>query len=103
MTMEGFLVPVLLMVTFCPTGIPGNPECLTCKKFSGKLKMDEAFVNITTNLKKPINLLGISSNCYLCPLQVLATNVTRESHIVVSTHYKYKLAVNSLDGSRICR
>ncbi|XP_029179303.2 heparan-alpha-glucosaminide N-acetyltransferase-like [Acropora millepora] len=66
--------------------------------FTGKLKMDTAFVNITSTLNYSINVEGISSDCYECPLQVLKTDVVKNTFIIVKTHYRFKLVIKS--GSR---
>lgn len=81
----------------------GSPkDCTpTEETFTGKLKMDTAFVNITSTLNHPITVEGISSNCYKCPLQVLKTGVVNNTKIFVKTHYRFMIVIKS-GSQRLC-
>lgn len=54
------------LLRFCfIAGFVHNDSCpLKEKQTHDKLKMDRAFLNISTNLRQPIEISGISSNCY---------------------------------------
>ncbi|KAK2567039.1 hypothetical protein P5673_008822 [Acropora cervicornis] len=80
---EGFVYNI------SPDSCPSKEEL-----FTGKLKMDTAFVNITSTLNYSINVEGISSDCY----EVLKTDVVKNTFIIVKTHYRFKLVIKS--GSR---
>ncbi|XP_031571325.1 heparan-alpha-glucosaminide N-acetyltransferase-like isoform X2 [Actinia tenebrosa] len=93
--MAPFYASVLLGALFCAS--------VSCQNnFDGKLKMDSAFVNIKANLNEPISVLGISSNCYKCPLQTLHSDVITSANITVPTHYDYILVISTRNDSRSC-
>ncbi|KAL9989288.1 hypothetical protein ACROYT_G003821 [Oculina patagonica] len=67
----------------------------TENKSPDKLKMDTAFLNITTTLNHPINISGISSNCYKCPIQLIESEVGNNASVIVNTHYNFILKITS--------
>ncbi|KAM7430371.1 hypothetical protein ABFA07_018897 [Porites harrisoni] len=73
------------------------------------LPMDTAllYVNVsdTIDMKNTAyELLGISSNCHKCPLQVLKSGIrsSLEFNTTVETNYPFKLALNDSRGRMVC-
>ena len=75
MTVQSFIITGFVY-NVSPDSCPSKEEL-----FTGKLKMDTAFVNITSTLNYSINVEGISSDCYeVCLLDlklVLHDNMNR--------------------------
>ncbi|XP_022793959.1 heparan-alpha-glucosaminide N-acetyltransferase-like isoform X2 [Stylophora pistillata] len=94
-------------LVLCLTGLVSivSSSCPQEEKLSPKkLKMDTAFVNISSTLEEPVTILGISSNCYKCPIQEIITELLSSAPIVVSTHYSFTLSVKMKNGSQeLCR
>ena len=69
-----------LFITGCvhndSTSCPQKEE-----KFTGKLKMDTAFLNITSTLKHPITVSGISSDCYKVHITQFITEMLPSAYV----------------------
>ncbi|CAH3170924.1 unnamed protein product [Porites evermanni] len=93
-------------VCLCLFGLVCNetPSYPQKEKFSGKLKMDTALLNITSTLHQPLTVWGIDSNCYKCPLQKLRTSLFDSDFIIIKTHYSFILEIKNQNGSEsLCR
>ncbi|XP_048587275.1 heparan-alpha-glucosaminide N-acetyltransferase isoform X2 [Nematostella vectensis] len=72
--------------------------------FDGKFPMDTGFVNITSSLNGPISVLGISTNCYQCPLQLMQGSFTGNTFSLINTHYRFVIVIeNSTSHTQLCR
>lgn len=72
------------------------------KQSPNKLKMDTAFLNISTDLSQPIEISGISSDCYKCPIQPIEYGVVSSTSVFVKTHYNFILTITS-GSQELCR
>ncbi|KAJ7383508.1 hypothetical protein OS493_027674 [Desmophyllum pertusum] len=66
------------------------------------LPRDTALLMIIFDMKRPVIVLGISSNCHKCDLQPLKENLQKSTNLTVETDFPFTLAVNDSHGKRLC-
>ncbi|XP_078348183.1 heparan-alpha-glucosaminide N-acetyltransferase-like isoform X1 [Oculina patagonica] len=66
------------------------------------LPRDTALLMLISDMKKPVNVFGVSSNCHKCGLQLLWGNLSGGYNITVETDFPFTLAVNDSKGKIIC-
>ncbi|XP_020615802.1 uncharacterized protein LOC110053845 [Orbicella faveolata] len=69
--------------------------------------MDTALVLLISNVKNPVNVFGVSSNCHKCGLQLKKENLTAPHgftyNITVPTNFSFTLAVyNAVTNKIVC-
>lgn len=107
MSSRRLLSTAFLLLLF--VGLVSNMSSSSCpqaeKLSPNKLKMDTAFVNISSTLEEPITISGISSNCYECPIQeIIPQLLNGATPLVVNTHYSFTISVKIKNGSQeLCR
>lgn len=94
------------LATFVLLGSVGFVHSDSCppkeKQSPDKLKMDTAFLNISTDLSQPIEISGISSNCYKCPIQLIEPGVVTSTSVIVKTHYSFIITIK-IGSQELCR
>jgi len=71
------------------------------------LPMDTALVFLISNVKNPVNVFGVSSNCHKCGLQLIKENLTAPRGFTynktVETNFGFTLAVyNAVTNKIVC-